>query len=161
MPYKIKRVWQFIIIIIAFLSILLHPFKLVVVQGTSMCPTYNNLDLLFISKMYNNLHRGDVIVFKYKNITEIKRIELIPGDACYTGYVHDDMPEHLNFYEATHVPKRLIQVKKTIIPQGYVYVLGDNSANSEDSRVIGPVPIKDIIGKAIFPRKMITYTSKF
>jgi signal peptidase I len=37
----------------------------------------------------------------------------------------------------------------TTVPKGAVFVMGDNRDNSEDSRSFGPVPVEDIIGKAI------------
>jgi signal peptidase I len=36
-----------------------------------------------------------------------------------------------------------------IVPEGQVYVLGDNKDHSEDSRKFGPVPMKEIIGKVV------------
>jgi signal peptidase I len=34
------------------------------------------------------------------------------------------------------------------VPQGEVFVLGDNRSNSKDTRNFGPVPLQDIVGKA-------------
>jgi signal peptidase I len=35
-----------------------------------------------------------------------------------------------------------------VVPEGYVYVLGDHRSNSSDSRVFGPVPVQNVVGKA-------------
>jgi signal peptidase I len=37
-----------------------------------------------------------------------------------------------------------------VVPEGYVYVLGDHRSNSSDSRVFGPVPVGNVVGKAWF-----------
>jgi signal peptidase I len=36
------------------------------------------------------------------------------------------------------------------VPPGHVFAMGDNRANSKDSRIFGPVPIENIRGKALF-----------
>jgi signal peptidase I len=38
----------------------------------------------------------------------------------------------------------------TVVPEGYVWVMGDNRTNSQDSRWIGPQPVQDVHGQAFF-----------
>jgi len=44
--------------------------------------------------------------------------------------------------------KNFAQFRQLVVPAGTVFVLGDNMTNSEDSRNFGPIPVKDIVGRA-------------
>lgn len=62
----------------------------------------------------------------------------------YGGYVHPNQ-------NALYPPKLLTQAGDTAkVPEGFFVSLGDNSANSLDSRYWGYVPEKAVIGRAIF-----------
>jgi signal peptidase I len=125
------------------------------VEGPSMMPTLQNHQYILVDKFtyfFGSPHRGDVIVFEYPKDTSedfVKRIVGLPGDTVQVAtngqvsvngvainepYVNDLG----NPYGATTV---------TLNPNQY-FVLGDNRGDSSDSRMWGPVPRNDIIGRA-------------
>jgi signal peptidase I len=103
--------------------------------------------------------RGDVIVFVYpmdRSKDFIKRLIGLPGDQVEIrdGKVWingapmvDERNKNIYYYNrGDFAPVRGV----ITVPQGHVFVLGDNSASSHDSRYWGFVPETDIIGKAEF-----------
>ncbi len=153
----------FIIIFSLFTSIFW--VSLVSVRQTSMNPTFVDGDVLILNKLAK-FDRGDVVVFKYStNDDYIKRIVAIEGDTIFSidgevyitslnekgeevtkkleeDYLFDEKSTYTSY--ANHTGEG--DIEKTLIPEGYIYVLGDNRRVSKDSRHIGLVKIKDVKG---------------
>src|SRR5699024_4868128 len=106
---------------------------------------------------FGDPERGDVVVFKPlppgQDKPYIKRVIGLPGD---TIDIHDDAV----YVNGTRLNEPYLQGQTTndrncrpeycdgyVIPEGSIYVLGDNRNNSQDSRDFGAVPDYRIIGK--------------
>ena len=128
-----------------------------------MRPTLIENDRVLVNKIlyrYKEPERGDIIVFKYPVDGKrdfIKRLVGLPGETLEIRqgkvYINGEaLPENLliqKFYyynrEDWDYGKENQKIK---IPQDSFFVLGDNSAQSSDSRNWGFVPRKNLIGKA-------------
>lgn len=133
------------------------------IPSGSMRPTLIEGDKLFVNKFIYRFklpERGDIIVFKYPEDPKkdfIKRlvafegetVELRDGKIIVNGVALDDTQTFKKFYYYNHDPYGGPN-EKILVPDDSYYVLGDNSANSTDSRFWGFVPKKNVIGKAIF-----------
>jgi signal peptidase I len=102
-------------------------------------------------------HRGDIVVFDtpprtlqecHAGGTFVKRLIGLPGDHVSErdGFVYINGKELSEPYiqpgRRDHAPAR-----EWTVPKGDYFMMGDNRANSCDSRVWGPVPRKNLIGK--------------
>ncbi len=127
----------------------------------SMRPTFMEGDRILVSKFiykFRDPERGDVIVFKYPEnpkLAFIKRLIGKPGEnlKIKNGRILIDGKEvtekqiSSNFY---YNRGKYGGVNQEIeVPPDALYALGDNSANSRDSRYWGFVPKENLIGKAI------------
>lgn len=124
-----------------------------VVDGPSMEPTLRDGERLLISKLsyvFSEPKRGDVIIFRYPRDPHkdyVKRIVALPGDE-----IRMDMGRlYINgqpVKEPYALESPVGDFNTITVPEGCVFVLGDNRGNSEDSRMFGAVPIKLIKGRA-------------
>lgn len=139
------------------------------VIGSSMQPTFSDKDVIFMEKISTetgHINRGEVIVFNSNDENEdnyIKRVIGIAGDKIEikSGMVY------LNgkVLAENYLPKGVVtepnsSTREYVVPEGYIFVLGDNRGNSTDSRIIGPVNLKDIKGHVvlrIYPFKNMHY----
>ncbi len=102
---------------------------------------------------FSDPQRGDVIVFDPPvNSTKpyIKRIIGLPGETVEIRdgnvYIDGDLLEES--YIESGITECARECTPWQVPEGHVFVLGDNRQNSSDSRVFGPVPIESVEGKA-------------
>lgn len=125
------------------------------VDGPSMEPSYyhnNRVVVLKVAYMFGKIQRGDVIVFPAPpNPDEdyIKRVIGLPGDELMVndGNVYVNGQALVEPY--INAPP-INSMRPVVVPEGMVFVMGDNRNVSSDSRSWGSLPIDDIIGKAVF-----------
>lgn len=161
---KRKEIYSWIkSILFAFIIVLVcrqFLFSPVVVKGESMLPTLENHNRLIINKI-GKIDRFDLIVFDAPDVKKgtkaeyIKRVIGLPGDRL----VMKDDVLYINgkAYKEPYVKRgngkttkdfTLEEIAgKTIIPDGYYFVMGDNRLKSNDSRRFGLISKDSIIGK--------------
>lgn len=130
-------------------------FSSAVVSGPSMMPTLLSGDYLLVTHGDSSPSRGDVIVTGVLETTGpvelVKRVIALPGD---TVEIRNDVAYVNGVVEPQRgqlvIPQYAISQQKITVPRGYVYVMGDNRAVSEDSRYLGSVPVSGIKGRAVF-----------
>jgi signal peptidase I len=144
------------------------------IPSGSMLPTLQIGDHLLVNKFIYGLRvpflgrrvfdvhapqRDDVIVFIYpqdRSKDFIKRVKGLPGERVelinkqlfINGTRIEDPYAHFDPDSGPNPRTPRDNFPPFVVPEGYVFVLGDNRDHSHDSRFWGPVPVKDILGKA-------------
>ncbi len=162
-----NQIWEWIkafVAAITFVAIIRYFFLApILVDGTSMMPTLHNHDRMIVNKFSYKIgepQRFDIIVFKATVDKDyIKRIIGLPGDTI--EYKNDVLYINGKPYEEPYLNSYKKQVKdgpltydfkleeitgQKTVPQGQLFVMGDNRRFSKDSRTIGTVPIDQVIG---------------
>jgi signal peptidase I len=139
----------------AFIIIFLYqPVK---VEGTSMMPSLEDQERIFVNKFVYRLEpieRGDVVVFRYPrdpSKSYIKRVIGMAGDRIRIDggqvYVNDQA------LDEPYVPAEYADTRTypdQVVPPHSYFVLGDHRSMSNDSRDFGSVNQSYIYGKAVF-----------
>lgn len=132
------------------------------VKGASMEPTFDSGDYIFTSKItykFRPYERGDVIVFKAPSnpdIEYIKRIIGLPGDKVMIKdsevYVNGRQLNETYISAKTNLWEGGFSKdgEVTTVPQGELFVMGDNRPRSSDSREFGPITISSVIGQVFY-----------
>ncbi|MGE5582486.1 MAG: signal peptidase I [Bacillota bacterium] len=154
----LKDVYE-VVIPAVILFLIIHTFFLEarVVPSPSMYPTIEVHDQFLSNKTaywFQRPHRGDIVVFKPPaaagfNGDFVKRIIGLPGEtiSVHAGVVYiNNKPLKEPYITPDRAP--VAEFGPYIIPDGNVFVLGDNRNNSKDSRYWGPLPLKNIKGQA-------------
>jgi signal peptidase I len=137
--------------------IIIFLYQPVKVEGTSMMPSLDDQERIFVNKFVYRLEpieRGDVVVFRYPRDPSksfIKRVIGVAGDRVRIddGQVYVNEKRLLEDYVAEmYTDER--SLPEIIVPTHSYFVLGDHRSMSNDSRDFGPVNSKFIYGKAVF-----------
>lgn len=134
-------------------STFIFSYKVCAVSGESMFPTLKDKEILFMRTNVENLNRNDIVVFNNKNTTGnyIKRVIGLPGETLYAenGVIYIDGKPYDDVIDIDIEDYGVLLNGITLEDNEY-FVMGDNRNNSNDSRKIGSVNIKDIKGRVTY-----------
>lgn len=143
-----------VVVVIPIRVFVASPF---VVDGESMHPTFTDLDYLIVDRFLYHFHdpaRGDVIVFRYPgnpSVFYIKRIIGLPGETVSIDHgtvtITEISGDKISLAEPYIVNEDATYTENVSLGSGEYFVMGDNRPNSSDSRIWGPLPEADIVGR--------------
>ena len=129
-----------------------------ILPAESMKPTLIPNDRLLVRKTKKYVPKfGDIIAFKSPDdpsIPWIKRVAALPGETLEIKneilYIDGQKVQHPAFKKIEYPPGNYIGMegKSYKVPKNHIFLIGDNTANSHDSRDFGAIPLRDVIGKA-------------
>lgn len=137
------------------------------IPSLSMSPALHVGDRVLVNKLSYRLHdvnRGDVVVFERpasetsSTIPDlIKRVVGLPGESIIIEdgavFVNGERLDESYLPEGTitstaNAPNKCSPQAPCIVPEGQVWVMGDNRSDSKDSRYFGPIDQSTIVGRA-------------
>jgi signal peptidase I len=132
-------------------AFIVKPFT---IHQVSMQPTLQERDRILLNRLsyhFRDPERGDVVVFHspmVKGEDLVKRVIGVPNDrvAVKDGdlYINGAIQEEPYVLDS----EMLDEDQEVLVPEGHVFVMGDNRNNSGDSRFFGPIETDSIIGCA-------------
>ena len=134
-------------------------FTMVIVDGRSMQHTLESGDKIIVTKMGYQPKDGDVIVVGKSeegySKPIVKRVIATEGQTLEIDFENQQVIVDGKVLDEPYISSETIEGTAEIpdvIPEGYVFVMGDNRYISMDSRYkdIGLVNVDDIVGKAVF-----------
>lgn len=161
-----KEIWEWIkALLIAFVLAFLIRYFLFgsyIVDGPSMKPNFHTGERLIVNKILYDMReprRGEVVVFHAtKDKDFIKRVVALPGETVkvqgdevlINGQPLDEpyLREVVEQAKQSGRTYNIVNAPELTIPEGHVFVMGDNRSDSTDSRMIGPVKLESIVGRA-------------
>lgn len=149
------------ILLVAVLTTFFGMYSTAYVDGLSMEPTLLDNELVLVTRGYEEPRRGDIVVVDVSvpGVEEgvlVKRIVAVPGDEIEVveGEAYVNGEKEKGGY-TVYIACCDLSVDPLTVPDGQVFLLGDNRPISEDSRIFGTVPFENIEGKVVAVLKPI------
>jgi signal peptidase I len=147
---QVVFIFVFLVVVLLFVT----TFRMGIVHGNSMNPTYENGQVLLVRRrnmLSGPLHHNDVVFLRVNRDVIIKRIYRLPGEELGDSFFYNDAAAYrsglADYYE--QLPQPGGQPPRLVVPEGFLVVIGDNLKESEDSRVFGPVAMRDVLGVVV------------
>lgn len=144
------------LLLVAVVGVFWVAYRTARVDGDSMRPGLAHGDRLLVTKSYGAPHRGDVVLIVLEERAEptevVKRVVGVPGDVVA---VRDGVVTVNGAAESYAFPVTFVAMRSSYswgphtVPQGTVFVMGDNRPISLDSRYVGPAPLESVLGRVI------------
>jgi signal peptidase I len=168
---RVVRDWVLVLVVALGVALGIRTFVLqqFYISGPSMETTLFQPNRVLVNKLsytFGDIGRGDVVVFDRvtsngstvqhddlikrvvgleNEVVEIKKcIVYIDGTPLEETYLPDRDTDQTDLVSRCRQP----EMEATTIPEGQIFVLGDNRPQSMDSRVFGPVDAKSVVGRA-------------
>lgn len=146
-----RKIIQFALAIIAFYII--TNFSIYRVQGDSMLPTLYSGQFIITTRNTSTLQYGDVVVAlmdsEGESIQVVKRVIGLEGDEVVIQnshvWVNGEQLDESYLFEDT-----ILGEYTGTVPDGYVFIVGDNRNSSYDSRDVGGISVEKVFGKVLF-----------
>jgi signal peptidase I len=153
MPAWLEMVLTVLVAVIIALAVRVFVFEITRVDGPSMQPTLHTDEQILVNKLAYAFgaapKRMDIVICRYpgSDVHYVKRVVALGGEtvSVVNGRVHIDGKPLTDDLGTEPVSESMEPYR---VPEGYVFVMGDNRNDSLDSRQEGPIALSEIIGRA-------------
>ena len=170
---RVMREWGPVLLVAVTIAIVVRLFLVQAyhIPSLSMAPTLDEGDRVIVNRLsyqFGDIERGQVVVFSKPPNQDagandlIKRVIALPGETVqFNGgnvFVDGLLVEEPYLAEPGSTRSRSFSIPGCAqadaspdlctLPEGYIFVMGDNRRGSQDSRTFGPIPTDSVVGRA-------------
>jgi signal peptidase I len=161
---RVRNIVEWVVVVVGALVVALviktFLFQAFYIPSESMVPTLEVGDRVIVNKLSDGTGRGDLVVFAKPEgeggtVQDlIKRVIGLPGETVSATdnqiYIDKNDGEGPVALDEPYLPEGTItnDFQGEPIPEGHLFMMGDNRDDSRDSRFFGPIPESDVVGRA-------------